>query len=159
MTLPVFQRFIDKWVHPDYRPHPVPTKEIEAVELRLATKFPQSFHRLLTEVGAPSAGLPLLDALVEQELGIPDLQEFFPPARIVQVTLQWRKIGLGENMVAFASTSTGNLYCFKVAPKKVPASEDAPVWYFDHDERAVESLHMKFLPWLAQYADIKSSKT
>lgn len=73
---------------------------------------------------------------------------------MIETTWDWHRAGLPEDMVAFATDVGGNLYCFQVVPETEPVSDDATVWYFDHEEREVESLDLAFSKWLALYAGI-----
>jgi hypothetical protein len=57
-------------------------------------------------------------------------------------------------VVAFATDAGGDLHCFQVVPETEPIPNDATVWYFDHEEREVESLDISFSKWLALYAEI-----
>lgn len=102
----------------------------------------------MTQVGPPSTALSLLSTIVDRRLDIPDIGDFFDPAGMIEATQDWRQAGLPENMVAFAATGSGDLYCFEVVPETSPVPSDATVWYFDHEEREVESLDMPFSKWL-----------
>lgn len=145
---------VEKWVHPDYWPHPLHPDALDRVEARFETYLPREFRLCMEQVGPASPGLALLSAIVDQRLDIPSLGDFLGPREMVETTQAWRQAGLPESMVAFATDAGGDLYCFQVVPEAEPVPNDATVWYFDHEEREVESLDIPFSKWLALYAEI-----
>jgi hypothetical protein len=145
---------VEKWVHPDYWPHPADPEALDRVEARFETYLPRCFRQCLEQVGPPSPGLALLSAIVDQRLSVPSLGDFLEPDEMIETTWDWHRAGLPEDMVAFATDVGGNLYCFQVVPETEPVPDDATVWYFDHEEREVESLDLAFSKWLALYAGI-----
>ena len=154
MTVETLQRFVAAWVHPEYGPIPVSPEALDRAEARLETYLPHSYRECMIQIGPPSTAISLLSTIVDRRLDIPDIGDFFDPARMVETTQGWRAAGLPENMVAFASTGGGDLYCFEVVQETAPVPSDATVWYFDHEEQEVESLDLPFSKWLARYADI-----
>ena len=154
MASDTFDKFVEKWVHPDWRPVPVPREALDAIEARFETYLPLSYREFMVRIGPASAGAALLDAIVEQHIDIPAFQEFLPPAEVKEATRTWRRMGLPESMVAFASEGSGDLYCFEVVAESQPVPADAVVWYFDHEQREVESLEIQFTKWVALYAGI-----
>jgi len=154
----VFSTFVEKWVHRDYPPQPVPAESLDRVEARLKTLLPKSYRLFMQSIGPASADLSLLSAIVDQRLNLDDLQEFFASEAVVEQTEIWRKIRLPETLLAFAAQGSGDLFCFEVVPQKSPAPEDAKVWYFNHEEGEASNLEVSFIPWLAQYAAIAKSE-
>jgi cell wall assembly regulator SMI1 len=147
---PQYQRFIDTWTYPDYRPGPTLLAALDAVEQQLATVLPRSLRDFLAAYGPVSAP-GLLGAVVEQDLEIEDLSEFLGPDDMVELTQGWRGQGLAAHLVAFATDSSGNLFCFEEASER---ADDAQVWFFDHDFQTNESLGLTFAQWLDRYADL-----
>ena len=154
MTVEALRKFTSSWVHPDFGPVPVPPEALDRAQARFETYFPRSYRDCMVEVGAPSAAHTLSTTIIDRNLGIPCIGDFLRPEDLVATTEQWREVGLPENMVAFATTGDGDLYCLEVVPEDVGVLEDATVWYFDHEEREVESLDLGFTRWLALYANI-----
>jgi len=159
MPNPAFRQFVEKWVHPDWRPVPVSTLELDLVEARLETYLPLSYREFMEQLGPASVGSDLLDEILRQSLDIPSFNEFFSPANVKSFTRSWRSMGLPEHMVAFASDGSGDLYCFEVVPESSPVPEDAIVWYFDHEELQIESLDIEFTNWIGLYAGIRKTAT
>jgi SMI1-KNR4 cell-wall len=154
MIDPIFSMFIDKWVHPDYRPIPILAEALDRVEDRFQTRLPESYRNFMESVGPASADLSLLTTIVDNRLDLPDLQEFFSPEVVVEQTTMWRTIGLSKELIAFAGQGAGDMFCFEVIPKFKPASEELNVWYFNHEEREAYDLEITFLSWVKQYAEL-----
>jgi hypothetical protein len=154
VTVATLRKFTEAWVHPDFGPVPVSPEALDRAEARLETYLPRSFRECMIQVGPPSTALSLLSTIVDRRLDIPDIGDFLGPEELIATTESWRESGLPENMVAFATTGGGDLYCFEVVPEDAAVPDDAVVWYFDHEEQAVESLDLPFSKWLALYANI-----
>jgi SMI1-KNR4 cell-wall len=154
MALETLRKFVNAWVHPEYHPTPVSKEALDRVEARFETYLPLAYRECMSQIGPPSPGMSLLSTIVERRLDIPEVGEFFDAEGMIENTEGWREIGLPENMVAFASTGGGDFYCFEVVPETSQVPEDATVWYFDHEEREIESLELPFTQWLALYANI-----
>jgi hypothetical protein len=110
----------------------------------------------MEQVGAASADLRLLSTIVDKELGILDVADFLAPKELVACTEGWRKAGLPSNMVAFATDSSGNLFCFKTKAGG-RCEKDAEVWFFNHEEGEVQSLGLPFSEWLSQFVAIDAA--
>jgi SMI1-KNR4 cell-wall len=156
MTVATLKKFISAWVHPDYGPIPVTQEALDRAEARLDTYLPRSYRRCMIEVGPPGTALSLLTTIVDRRLDLPSIGDFLSPEDVMSTTEDWREAGLPENMVAFATSGGGDLYCFEVVPEGAAVPEDATVWYFDHEERETESLNLNFSEWLALYANISN---
>jgi hypothetical protein len=154
VTVETLRKFVDAWVHPDYGPVPVAAEAIDRAEARLETYLPHAYRECMTQIGPPSTALSLLSTIVDRCLDIPDIGDFFTADGMIEITEGWRETGLPESMIAFAATGSGDLYCFEVVPEASSVPDDAMVWYFDHEEREVESLDLPFTKWLALYANI-----
>lgn len=156
MAVETFQKFVSSWVHPDYRPAQVLPEALDRAEARFETYLPRSYRECMINVGPASTSLSLLSTIVDRRLDIPDIHDFLTPEELIETTRNWRDCGLPENMIAFATTAGGDLYCFEQVPEAASVPEDAIVWYFDHEERVVESLDLPFAQWIALYASIRN---
>ena len=154
MALAEFKTFVRSWVHPDYRPAPVLPEALDRAEARFETHLPRSYRECMINVGPASAGLSLLSTIADRRLDIPDIHDFLTPEELIETTADWREFGLQEDMIAFATTGEGDLYCFEQVPQNASVPDDALVWYFDHEERIVESLDLSFSQWITLYASI-----
>jgi hypothetical protein len=131
------ERFIKLWTHPDYAPEPVIEEELRAAEQRLQTRLPTVYRNAVMEFGLPRPTIELLDAICDRELDLYGLGDFLGPTEIVEVTGDWRDLGLPEELVAFATDGMSNLFCF---PTSSEVTEELPVFLWDHDSKEVESV-------------------
>ena len=154
MSDAAFSAFLEKWVHPDYRPAPARPEELDSVEVRLETLLPLAYRRFMEAVGPVSTGASLAVAVAAQRLGIPPVQEFLAPSTIVKTTEASRAMGLPSAFLAFAAEGSGDLYCFEIVPGAGAAPEDALVWYFDHEEGELECLEVPFSKWIFAYSRV-----
>lgn len=159
MSETAFEIFLEKWVHPDYRPAPVRAEELDSVEVRFETLLPLAYRRFMDVVGPVSTGASLSMAIIAQKLGIPTVQEFLTPSAIVKTTEAYRAAGLPSAFLAFAVEGSGDLYCFEVAPDTGAVPEDVLVWYFDHEERELECLEVPFSRWVYAYSQVARVET
>ena len=146
-----FDRFIALWTHPDYKPDPVSKGELDSAEGRLDTRLPADYRTAVLQVGLPRPTIALLDAIVDRELDLKDVSEFLSPAEIVSVTEDWRDLGLPEQLVAFATDSMGNLFCF---PTAVNTAKQVPVFFFDHDARTMDVIAPSFTQWIEVFCGV-----
>jgi len=154
MSADIYREFVERWVHADFHPFPVKAESLDRLEARFETYLPLAYRECMEKVGPASAGHALLSTIIERDLEIPSVHDFLAPAEAIEVTEGWREAGLEDDMVAFATEDSGDLYCFKVVPESEPVPGDATVWYFDHEERSSESLELLFTEWLKLYAQI-----
>jgi cell wall assembly regulator SMI1 len=141
-------RFVTVWTHPDYPPDRVTAEELQGAERRLRTRLPTDYRESVLKFGLPRPNIDLLDTIVDRRLDLRGVSDFFSPVEMVTVTDEWRDLGLSEELVAFATDSTGNLFCFAVGST---ANREAPVLFFDHDSRVVEVIAPSFSQWIDEF--------
>lgn len=56
-ALTAMRTIVEKWVHPDYWPHPADPEALDRVEARFETYLPRCFRQCLEQVGPPSPGV------------------------------------------------------------------------------------------------------
>ena len=144
-------RFITQWTHPSFAPDPVAESELESTEGRLETRLPAEYREAVLQFGLPRPTSALLEAIVDQELRLRDVSDFLSPSEIVSVTEDWRELGLPEQFVAFATDCMGNLFCF---PKNSEASDELPVYYFNHDSGAVDKIASTSSQWIDEFCSV-----
>ncbi|MDQ8027103.1 MAG: SMI1/KNR4 family protein [Brevundimonas sp.] len=136
--------FIRLWTHPDYPPDRVAEADMRRAEQRFGIVFPAAYRQAVLAHGAPAPTLALLNSIVENEIDIEDVSEFFVPDDVISATEDWRGMGLPGTLVAFAGDSMGNLFAFDQG--------GAPsVWFFNHDSGDVRRVADSFEDWLARY--------
>ena len=155
MSSPGFQRFISDWCNQDSPPTPIEPSALEEAEQALGCVFPASYKAALLGNGLPHVSIKLLDAIVDLEADCPDVSEFLEPQAIVEISLDWREMGLLKHLVAFANDCSGNLFAF-AADQSAP---DDAVWFFDHDFDSVEQVAGSFDDWLMRYVEIHADST
>ena len=125
----LFTRFIALWTLPDHAPVPVDPEALDGAEIRLGLLVPDAYRRSLVAHGAPSTSAALLARIVDQDVDMADVQDFFSPADIVQVTEEWRALGLPATAVESGSSPSrrGRMVIFSglMAIQAGPAS---PAW-------------------------------
>ena len=144
-------RFIALWTHPEYPPDTVSVENLESAERQLGTSFPPDYRNAVLQLGLPSPTIDLLNTIVDRNLDLRDVNEFLSPAEIVNVTQDWRDLGLPEELVAFATDCMGSLFCF---PTESDPSGSAPVFYFDHNSRAVDLIAPSFASWIEEFCSV-----
>lgn len=123
--------------------------DIQKLESTLGIRLPNCYVYLITKYGdlyAPN----LLDAIVEKELELNDIQNFLLPNQILEDTKAYEIAGMPEGYLAFASDCMGNMFCFKIDECKRQLNEPS-IWFFDHDFVEIESIANNFNEWLGNY--------
>lgn len=82
-------RFVEKWTIPDYPPERVLAVDLGEAAKRLGFKFPPDYEREVLDVGLPRPTIALLDAIVERELDVASVGDFYSPEEIVSDTIEW----------------------------------------------------------------------
>lgn len=147
--------FTEKWTSGHYPPDPVSEADLLSVEQRLSVRLPEEYRQAVLKVGLPRPTIALLDAIVERELDLHGLGDFYSPAEIVEETLGWRELGMPENLVAFASDGGGNQFCFDADLLRNDAAEGQPIWFFDHDFGTVDEISPSFGAWINAFCDVE----
>jgi hypothetical protein len=141
-------KFVEKWSIPDYPPGSVSKHALDEVENQLHCRLPEDYKDAVLEVGLPRPTIALLDAIVERELDVDPIGDFYEPREIVADTLEWRQLGMPENLVAFASDGCGNMFCFDTN------NNDSAIFFFDHNLKSVNLIADSFSTWLTALCEI-----
>ena len=142
-----YDAFIKKWTHPSYPPTPVDVRELATLEAKLGVPLPAAYKGAIGAFGAASAHIGLLNAIVDSDLDLADVQEFKVPRSIIETTQAWREMGLPLNCVAFANDCAGNLFCFRKGSDSV--------WFWDHDFAEIEQVASDFDTWIEAYLEVE----
>ncbi len=140
-------RFVARWTSPDHPPRPVSEAGLAGVEQRLGFRFPPDYRDEVCRHGLVSPTIALLDAIVDGELDMADLSDMLDPAEIVASTEDWREMGLPDDMVAFATDCSGNLFCFR-------ADGGAAIFHFDQDFETTREIAPSFSHWIDGFCRI-----
>ncbi|MEI9932100.1 MAG: SMI1/KNR4 family protein [Rhizomicrobium sp.] len=142
--------FIQKWTHPDYQPESVSAEALREVEQHFQLLLPEAYKCAVLMYGLPRPTISLLHSIVEQNLDVHNVTNFYAPHEIISQTEGWRKAGMPKDLIAFASDGSGNNHCFRLGDD-VLASQ---VWFFDHDFVEVELEAQDFDAWIESYCVI-----
>ncbi len=143
------RRFVDKW-NLNNRLCRATEGEIGLVERHLGIALPSAYKFLVREFGDIYTPF-IFDALVEQKVNFPDVQDFDLPLIALETTKACVKAGMPEGYFGFASDCAGNRFCFRCDECGI-GREDAPVWCFDHDAIEMKEISVSFTEWIAFYA-------
>lgn len=146
------ERFDEKWgwVSADYPAVRVSEAELRSVEESFSVRLPEDYREAVLQVGLPRPTIALLDAIVERELDVHSVGDFFSPSEIIDETVGWHDIGMPEQLIAFASDGCGNKFCFD--RNRLP---DSSVWFFDHDFGTTEQIASSFGDWIDALCDVE----
>ena len=141
--------FNSRWAIEDYPPVPVTLAELEAAEAELVYRYPDTYRSAVLQVGLPRPTADLWDAIGEADL--PHLGDFLSPKEAVEAAEGWGAAGFPNDLVPFASDSSGNLLAFRKT-----AAGDA-VWLWDHDFDTTEQIASSFEGLIAAYCRLPSA--
>jgi SMI1 / KNR4 family (SUKH-1) len=149
--------FIRKWTHPDYPPEPVEAGALAEVERHFGAALSDAYKREVLAHGLPRPRRALLTSIVDRELDIHDVENFYNPAEIIEFTRGWRSAGMAEDLIAFASDCMGNQHCFRLSKgilqKEIVVRPE--IWFFDHDLVEVDLEASDFDAWINRYCEIE----
>lgn len=147
----VLLTFALQWSHPNYPATKVDPAKLLKSEKTLGVTLPEDYKSEILAAGLPKPTLALLSAIVDQEKDLYDLSELFGPDELVDMTVGWREVGLPENLIAFASDSSGNLFCFDATHLNRGPEQSAAVYFWDHEFKEVEYIAVSFSEFIASY--------
>lgn len=148
-------RFAEIWTSAAYPPASVAEEDLNTAERRLGVRLPEAYRREVLQVGLPSPTIALLGAIVERQLDLESLGDFYTPDEIVEVTESWRDLGMPDRLIAFASDGGGNQFCFDTGQLVNGSAGDAAVWFYDHDFGAVREIASSFDDWIQAFCTIE----
>jgi len=148
-------RFTEIWTSGDYPPQPVTEADLRMVEQRLNVHLPDDYRQAVLQVGLPRPTLALMDAIVEHELDLYSLGDFYSPAEIIEETLSWREMGMPEQLVVFANDGCGNKFCFDTDRQNNSSAEGLGIWFYDHDLQTVDRIALSFDAWISAFCHVE----
>lgn len=138
--------FNKRWSHEDYQPVEVQRADLEQAETNLAYTFPASYRDAVLAVGLPRPTSALWDA-IDEISDLPHVGDFLTPGEIVELVKHWSPLGYPDELIPFASDSSGNLLSFR------RADLGDTVYLWDHDFGTVQHVS----PSLTELLDMYSS--
>ena len=147
-------RFTEIWTSGHYPPELVAEADLRRVEERLGVQLPEDYRQAVLEVGLPRPTIAILDAIVDRQLDLHDLADFYSPTEIIEETISWREIGMPEQLIAFASDGGGNKFCFDANQLKNGSADGYAIWFFDHDFGTVDQVAASFDAWIDAFCQV-----
>ena len=151
------EHFVERWTSSHYPPERVSLADLEAVEHHMRVRLPQDYRDAVLRTGLPRPTIALLNSIVDQDLDLHDVGDFYSPTEILEQTTGWRDAGMPSQLIAFASDSGGNMFCFDGERLRDGSSDRDAVWFFDHDFGTVDKLAPSFDAWIAQFCEVQPS--
>lgn len=148
-------QFAEKCTSGSYAPAPVSEADLRSVEERFAVRLPDDYRQAVLQVGLPRPTIALLNAIVERELNLHCIGDFYSPTEIVEETLGWHEIGMPEQLIAFASDGCGNMFCFDGNRLKAGGPDSPAIWFFDHDFATTDQIAATFDAWISALCDVE----
>jgi hypothetical protein len=142
------QHFVDRFCPNDAEP--VARAALDGAEEQVGILFPTAYREFILVHGAAQSH-NLLSLIVDNEGDLWDVHSFHTPPDCVGTTECYRSAGMSNRLIAFASDSGGNVFCFDERDLLDSRPDDAPVWFFDHDFNEDKQLSESFDTWLASY--------
>lgn len=146
-----FADFSTKWSHPEYPPEPVLVGDLARAEEQLGGRLPADYREAVIEIGLPRPTIALLHSVCEEEADFADVADFLTADEMISSTEAWRKMGLPQGKIAFASDCMGNLFAFD----SNTLDQSSGVWFFDHETGETALVAPSFKGWIQQYLDLR----
>lgn len=154
----IFQRLFDRWGETFHPLNPNSSEEIDSAERQLGTLFPRSLVEFLSTYGGLSIKIDLLNIVVEQGINLQVPADFLRCLNIIKDTEGWVRAGMPSDLIAFATSATGNMFCVRrVAGGPESRPDDVPIWHFDHEYVEVEQVAPSLVDWLSVFVNIGAS--
>jgi hypothetical protein len=128
-------------------PRPLTEQQLDGIETELNTKRPIAFREFMVRHG-PVHTPTILDALTDQRILYPDVQEFLTSDEAIDGTKGYWSAGMPANIIGIASDCMGNMIGFY---RQTDVLDDAPVVFFDHDFLDVSEITDSFDEFLEWY--------
>ena len=147
----VIREFVETW-NCNRALRTATTKEIRETEAAIGLTLPSGYKTLVSAYG--NVYTPdILDAVVEQNLDLPDVQNIILPREALEDTRLYVGAGMPEGYFGFGSDSGGSMFCFSLEDLS-EGTGDSAVWFFDHDFVDMTRESDSFLEWLRIYVEI-----
>lgn len=130
---------------------PVPSTEqqLNRIETELKTKLPIAYREFMTRHGTIYTP-DILNEICDKGFKHPDVQDFLDSQEAIDNTKGYWSAGMPDDIIGVASDCMGNMIGFR---RQHESSEDAPVFFFDHDFVDVHDLAASFDKFLLWYLD------
>ncbi len=131
---------------------PIDGRDIEELESRLNAFLPDSYKYLISTYGLVHTP-NVLTKICDLGVDISEVQDFLSLEDISSLSKLYEMTGMPKGHILFASDCKGNMFCFKHTDC-ASQQTDLPVWFFDHDSRAVKKVSNSFIEWLEAFNEL-----
>lgn len=143
-----FKQFVDKYNKNEGIKLATQT-EIELLEKEFSIHLPADYKNFITTFG--NIWTPdILDIVVDNQLDMNDVQEFWEIERIIDDKKNEWTSQLQTDIIPFASDCMGNIFGFLTADLKV-VRQTADIYFFDHDFDTVDKISDSFTDWMSRF--------
>ena len=147
----IFNKFRDRFDKNDNL-EKVSESDVKKLNSELNIIIPNEVKLFLTEYG--NVYTPeILDLIVDNEIDLWDIQEFWTVERIIYDKQNEWTAQLLTDLIPFASDSMGNIFGFLTAELN-EEKESCAVYFFDHDLDTVERVANSFSEWINKYNEL-----
>jgi hypothetical protein len=127
----------------------VTDEQLDQIESELNTHLPFAYRQFITRHGVVHSQC-VLSEICDKNLDHPDVQDFMTANEAIDDTKAYWSAGMPDDIIGFASDCMGNMIGFR---RQNEPSDEAPVFFFDHDFVEVSLLANSFDQFLLWYLD------
>jgi cell wall assembly regulator SMI1 len=145
------QKFADRF-NKSSTSKPGSQSDIKSIENNFNIFLPtdyKDFFQKFGDIWTPD----ILDIIVDNDLSINDVQQFWDAERIIEDKKSEWTSKLSDDIIPFASDSMGNIFAFKTDDLR-QQNQTADIYFFDHDFDTVDKISNSFTKWLDDYNTI-----
>ena len=147
----IFEIFCHRFKESDER-QLVSMADIAQLEATLEIVLPSDYRSFLMKYGVVwTPGI--LDIIVDKELELHTLQEFWDMEAIIDDKKNGWTTHLDMDLLPFASDCMGSIFCFATAEIRTQ-SLTAGIYFYDHDYDEVNKISDSFTAWIDCYNKI-----
>ncbi|MEE2810239.1 MAG: SMI1/KNR4 family protein [Pseudomonadota bacterium] len=145
--------FALQWTNPSHPPEHVAASDFQIAEMSLQLSLPADYKSAVLAAGLPHPTLALLDAIVEREADLHDLNHLYSPSEIVDYTPLSHAAGLPEYLLPIASDSLGSSFVYDMRDLSSGQGNTAPVYFWDNDFGTLDKVGTSFEDWISSYSE------
>ncbi len=148
MTVLAFKQFVERFNKSDDAKASTQI-DIDMLEKELKIYLPYDYKTFLLSFG--NIWTPdILDLIVDQELEINDVQDFWDIEKIIYDKQNEWTSQVSTDIIPFASDCMGNIFAFLTNDIKSP-TETADIYFYDQDFDTVEKISPSYKDWIDSF--------
>jgi hypothetical protein len=143
--------FVKNWGSKDSMT-PIPRPDIAELETNIDAFLPGSYKYLICTYGLVHTP-NVLTKICDLGVDISEVQDFLSLEDVFSLSKLYEMTGMPKGHILFASDCKGNMFCFKQSDCE-SKNTDAPVWFFDHNDKSVQKVSDSFVEWIDQFNEL-----